>query len=95
MNDPTLLILASLAEDDKHGYAILTDVKTFAGVELGAGTLYAAITRLENRGFIKALPAEDRRRPYRLTPLGRQHLKEQLAALEPVMQVGLRRLRHS
>ena len=74
MSDPTLLILASLADGDKHGYAILTDVKTFAGVELGAGTLYAAITRLENRGFIKAMPAEDRRRPYRLTPQGRRHL---------------------
>ena len=40
------LILASLAEGDKHGYAILTDVKTFAGVELGAGTLYAEPSRL-------------------------------------------------
>ena len=49
MNDPTLLILASLAEGDKHGYAILTDVKTFAGVELGIGTLYAAITRPADR----------------------------------------------
>jgi DNA-binding PadR family transcriptional regulator len=95
MNDPTLLVLASLAEGDKHGYAILTDVKTFAGVELGAGTLYAAIARLENRGFIKALAAEERRRPYRLTPLGRQHLKDQLAALAPVMEAGLRRLKHS
>ena len=38
MNDPTLLVLASLAEGDKHGYAILTDVKTFADVELGACT---------------------------------------------------------
>jgi DNA-binding PadR family transcriptional regulator len=95
MNDPTLLILASLAEGDKHGYAILTDVKTFAGVELGVGTLYAAITRLENRGFIKALPAEDRRRPYRLTPEGRVHLKDQLASLAPVMKVGLFRLKHS
>ena len=95
MNDPTLLILASLAEGDKHGYAILTDVKTFAGVELGAGTLYAAITRLENRGFIKALRSADRRRPYRLTPQGRTHLKDQLSALAPVMQVGLLRLKHS
>jgi DNA-binding PadR family transcriptional regulator len=95
MNDPTLLVLASLADGEKHGYAIMTDVMGFASVQLGAGTLYAAIARLENRGFIKALPAEDRRRPYRLTALGRQHLKEQLAALEPVMQVGLRRLRHS
>ena len=95
MNDPTLLILASLAEGDKHGYAILTDVKMFAGVELGAGTLYAAITRLENRGFIKALPADDRRRPYRLTTQGRSHLQDQLAALAPVMRVGSLRLKQS
>jgi len=95
MNDPTLLVLSSLADGDKHGYAIMSDVKAFAGVELGAGTLYAAIARLENRGFIKALASEDRRRPYRLTPLGRKHLADQLAALAPVMQVGMRRLKLS
>ena len=95
MNDPTLLVLASLADGDKHGYAIMTDVMDFAGVHLGAGTLYSAITRLENRGFIKPLRSDTRRRPYRLTPIGRQHLKEQLAALEPVMLTGMRRLRHT
>lgn len=95
MTDPTLLVLASLADGDKHGYAIMTDVREFAGVEMGPGTLYGAITRLENKGFIKALSADDRRRPYRLTPLGRQHLRDQLNALEPVLQAGARRLRHS
>jgi DNA-binding PadR family transcriptional regulator len=95
MTDPTLLVLASLADGDRHGYAIMTDVRQFAGVELGPGTLYGAITRLEARGFIKALPAVDRRRPYRLTSAGRQHLEAQLAALEPVVKVGTRRLRHS
>ncbi|HEX7284464.1 MAG TPA: PadR family transcriptional regulator [Vicinamibacterales bacterium] len=95
MTDPTLLVLASLADGDKHGYAIMTDVREFAGVDMGPGTLYGAITRLENKGFIKALSAQDRRRPYRLTPLGRQHLKDQLSALEPVLQAGSRRLRHS
>jgi DNA-binding PadR family transcriptional regulator len=95
MPDLTLLILASLADGDKHGYAMMTDVRDFAGVELGPGTLYGSITRLENQGFIKALPSADRRRPYRLTPAGRQHLRDQLAALEPIVRIGTRRLKHS
>ena len=95
MTDPTLLVLASLADGDKHGYAIMTDVKAFAGVDLGPGTLYGAITRLETRGHIRALPADDRRRPYRLTPAGRQHLQAQLNALEPIVRAGMRRLRPS
>jgi hypothetical protein len=40
MSDPSLLILASLAEGDKHEYAMMTDIRTFANVELGPGTLY-------------------------------------------------------
>lgn len=93
---PAMLhVLLALADGDKHGYAIMTDVREFAGVDMGPGTLYGAITRLENKGFIKALSTQDRRRPYRLTALGRQHLKDQLNALEPVLQAGSRRLRHS
>jgi DNA-binding PadR family transcriptional regulator len=95
MADPALLVLSSLADGDKHGYAIMTDVRDFAGVDLGPGTLYGAITRLEAQGLIKALAATDRRRPYRLTPLGRKHLQGQLAALEPIVRVGTRRLRQS
>jgi DNA-binding PadR family transcriptional regulator len=93
--DPTLLVLASLADGDKHGYAIMTDVREFAEVELGPGTLYGAITRLEARGFIKALAADDRRRPYRLTTAGRAHLQAQLDSLEPIVRVGTRRLRRA
>ena len=52
MSDPTLLVLASLAEGDKHGYAMMEDIERFAGVRLGPGTLYGAITRLEERGWI-------------------------------------------
>ena len=94
MSDPTLLVLASLADGDKHGYAMMTDIQEFAGVSLGAGTLYGAITRLEERGFIKALAADDRRRPYRLTAAGRRHLEAELAALEPIVRIGTRRLKY-
>jgi DNA-binding PadR family transcriptional regulator len=95
MSDPSLLILASLADGDKHGYAMMTDIRAFANVELGPGTLYGAITRLDRRGFIRAVPGEDRRQPYRLTPAGRRHLEEQLATLESLVRVGWRRLKHA
>jgi DNA-binding PadR family transcriptional regulator len=71
------------------------DIREFAGVEIGPGTLYGAITRLEARGFIKALPCPDRRCPYKLTAVGRAHLEEQIAALEPVVRAGARRLRRA
>ncbi len=95
MTDPTILILASLADGDKHGYAMMTDITTFAGVTLGPGTLYGAITRLEERGFIRAMAPGDRRQPYKLTASGRKHLNEELAALEAVVREGLQRLRRA
>ena len=45
-NDPPVLILTSLASGPKHGYALLQDIQSFAGVTLGPGTLYGAIARL-------------------------------------------------
>jgi DNA-binding PadR family transcriptional regulator len=95
MSDPTLLVLASLAEGDKHGYAMMDDILCFAGVRLGPGTLYGAITRLEQNGLIRPVKSSgDRRQPYALTADGRRHLEEQLASWEQVVKTGLRRLRH-
>lgn len=90
--EPSLLILVSLSDGPKHGYAIMTDVEAGTGRPLGPGTLYAALARLEGRGLIEALPPEDRRRPYRLTGLGATTLQEQLAGLQSLAQLGLRRL---
>ena len=95
MSDPTLLILASLAEGDKHGYAMMDDIRAFANVALGPGTLYGAITRLEQRGFIRPVAGDDRRQPYRLTAAGRRHLAEELAGLSSMLRVGLSRLRQA
>lgn len=95
MSDPTLLVLASLAGGDKHGYAIMEDVQQFAGVRLGPGTLYGAITRLEEKGWIRPMPGDERRRPYNITALGRAHLEEQLNNLNQIVKAGLRRLRHA
>jgi DNA-binding PadR family transcriptional regulator len=90
------LVLASLAEGDKHGYGMLEDIQRFAGVRLGPGTLYGAITRLEDRGWIRpARAAEDRRQPYSLTASGREHLEEQLSGLSQIVRTGLRRLKHA
>jgi DNA-binding PadR family transcriptional regulator len=91
-SDPSLLILASLAGGPKHGYAITADVETIAGLRLGAGTLYGALARLEQRGLVEALPAEDRRRPYRLTGVGAAALREQLTSLRAIAETGLGRL---
>lgn len=91
-SDPALLILASLADGPKHGYAMMEDIETLAGVRLGPGTLYGALTRLEERGLIEALPASERRRPYRLTAIGETTLREQLRSLEQFATAGLRRL---
>jgi DNA-binding PadR family transcriptional regulator len=96
MSDPTLLVLASLADGDKHGYAMMDDIERFAGVRLGPGTLYGAITRLEQRGWIRPVKsAEDRRRPYMLSADGRRYLEEQLSGLNQVVRTGLKRLKHA
>ncbi|MGD1093240.1 MAG: helix-turn-helix transcriptional regulator [Bryobacteraceae bacterium] len=95
MTDPTLIVLSSLLGGDKHGYSIMEDIERFADVRLGPGTLYGAITRLEERGWIRAVPSSDRRQPYTLTGAGRDYLREQLEQLDKVVKTGLRRLRHT
>src|SRR5579875_2970845 len=91
-NDPTVLILTSLAGGAKHGHALAKDIEGFAGVVLGPGTLYGAITRLEERGLIEPLPSSDRRNPYRLTSAGRSALTDTVTEMSKVVQVGATRL---
>ena len=90
--EPSLLILVSLSDGPKHGYAIMTDIEASSGRPMGAGTLYAALARLEERGLIEALTPVDRRRPYRLTGVGESTLAEQLRGLSDFARHGLRRL---
>ena len=90
--EPALLILVSLSDGPKHGYAIMADVEQGSGRPLGPGTLYAALARLEERGLIEALEPVDRRRPYRLTAVGATTLAEQLHDLAAFAELGLRRL---
>jgi DNA-binding PadR family transcriptional regulator len=90
--EATVLILVSLAGGAKHGYALIQDIKELAGVELGPGTLYGALDRLERLGLIEALPADDRRHPYRITAPGAAALREHLNAVERVSAAGRLRL---
>ena len=91
-HDPGLLLLISLASGAKHGHAMLLDVERFAGVRLGPGTLYGALSRLESTGQVEALPEEGRRRPYRLTDRGRHLLAERLSSLNRAVVTGLARV---
>lgn len=91
-SEPALLILVSLAEGPKHGYAITEDIAAFADVRFGPGSLYGAVARLESRGLIEALKAEDRRNPYRLTTLGERALRARLASMQLVTRIGQKRL---
>jgi DNA-binding PadR family transcriptional regulator len=91
-NDPGVLILTSLASGAKHGYALARDIERFAGVTLGPGTLYGAITALEEHGLIEPTGHDERRRPYRLTAAGRAELTTAVHSLGAIAAEGARRL---
>jgi DNA-binding PadR family transcriptional regulator len=89
--DPSLLILTSLADAPKHGYAIMTDVAAFSGVRMEPGTLYGALSRLERRGWVAALASVERRRPYQITAAGQEVLAEQLKTMQQIVRIGFQR----
>jgi DNA-binding PadR family transcriptional regulator len=91
-NDPPMLILTSLAGGPKHGHALSKDIQEFAGVTLGPGALYGAISRLEEQGLIEPLESEDRRRPYRLSATGSIYLSEVVSEMQRLADEGARRL---
>jgi DNA-binding PadR family transcriptional regulator len=92
VNDPPILILTSLASGPKHGYALMQDIEEFAGVRLGPGSLYGAISRLEQRGLIEPLGTVSRTRPYQLTSAGREALEAALSGLRTVVDEATARL---
>jgi DNA-binding PadR family transcriptional regulator len=92
---PATLILSSLAEGAKHGYALTKDIEAFADVRLAPGTMYEALSRLETQGLIEGLASDDRRRPYRLTASGAAALRAHLDTQRKVVDLGLRRLAQS
>ena len=82
-------ILVALAGGDQHGYGIMQDVAARTGgkMQLSAGTLYGAIQRLLEQGYIVEQPgSDDRRRVYRLTALGRKAARAEAARLAELLE---------
>jgi DNA-binding PadR family transcriptional regulator len=91
--EPHLLIMVSLSDAPKHGYAMMLDIENLSGFAMRPGTLYAALARLVRRGFIEEIQTADyRRRPYRLTRSGAAELRDSLSLLASVATKGLHRL---
>jgi DNA-binding PadR family transcriptional regulator len=93
----TFHILVALAEEDRHGYAIMQDVAARTGGELklSAGTLYRSVQRMLEQGLINevsARPARDmddeRRRYYRITPFGRSVAKAEARRLAHMLKLA-------
>jgi len=91
-SDPPMLVLASLADGPKHGHAMIEDIMGLCGTRLGPGTLYGAIARLEQQGWIEPLPPEDRRQPYRITVEGLRVFRAKLTTLQRFTKAGMERL---
>ena len=90
-------ILMALADDDRHGYAIIRDVaeRTGGAVKLSAGTLYRSIQRMLEDGLLIEIderpdPEEDdeRRRYYRITPLGRAAARAEAQRLSDLVKLA-------
>lgn len=86
-------ILVSLSSGPRHGYALMQDIKKFAGVRVGPGTLYKAVSRLEALGLIEALTADDRRLPYGITESGSREVVRSRMFLDAIVREADRRAR--
>ena len=85
MSETMLYILLSLREE-RHGYGIMQHVKelTAGRIVLGAGTVYQSIGKLETDGLISAGREEERKKYYRITPLGMQILNDEAKRIREV-----------
>jgi len=93
LSEPVLLILLSLAEEPRHGYAILKDVSAMSDgrVSLSTGTLYGALRRLLDDDWIERFEQEDTsrgRQAYRLTANGRRNLHAEVRRLKHLTRLA-------
>lgn len=98
LSEPVLLILASLAEKPRHGYALIKDIEHLSGgrVRLSTGTLFGALRRLLQDRWIERFDQEDTSREkqaYRLTPAGRRQLQWELERMKQIARVANARLK--
>jgi len=93
ISEPVLLILLSLADQPRHGYAILQDTASMSDgrVHLSTGTLYGALRRLLEEGWIERFKEEDNSRgkqAYRLTLLGQRNLQREVNRMKHLTKVA-------
>src|SRR5262245_8787596 len=93
LTEALLLVLLSLAEEPRHGYAILKDVEQMTGgrAHMSTGTLFGALQRLLEQEWIQAVEEDESprgRRVYRLTPVGRRNLKHEFARMRDLTRIG-------
>ena len=98
LGEPVLLILTSLASRPRHGYALMKDIETLSGgrVRMSTGTLYGALRRLLDDGWIERFEQEDTSREkqaYRITGEGQRQLRAELERLKQLTRVAARGLR--
>jgi DNA-binding PadR family transcriptional regulator len=97
LSEPVLFVLLSLAEQPRHGYSILKDVESMSGgrVLLSTGTLYGALQRLLDNGWIERVEEEDAprdRRTYRLTSRGRRNLQMEIERMRHLTKLAALRV---
>lgn len=97
VSEPVLLVLLSLAEQPRHGYAILKDIEAMSGgrVLLSTGTLYGALQRLLDNDWIERVPEDNAprdRRTYRLTSRGRRNLQIEIERMRQLTKVASLRM---
>jgi DNA-binding PadR family transcriptional regulator len=91
MQEPTLLLLTALADEPRHGYALIQEVGVISGgrVRLRTGTLYSALDRLQREGLIQVEREEvvdgRARKVYALADPGRAALAEEQERLRVVV----------
>jgi DNA-binding PadR family transcriptional regulator len=96
LTEPVVMVLLSLADQPRHGYSIIKDVEQLSEgrVMLSTGTLYGALQRLLDRGWIDRFEeqgASRDRRAYRLTALGRRILRQEFERMRHLTKLaGLR-----
>ena len=93
ITEPVLLILMSLADEPRHGYAILKDVDQMSDgrVRLSTGTLYGALRRLLDEDWIERFDDRDTSRgkqSYRLTTKGRRMLQQEVARMKQLTRIA-------
>lgn len=89
LTESTTYILMALTEP-LHGYGVMQKVREMSDglVNIGAGTLYGALSTLQKEGLIHKVHEGDRRKSYALTPKGRQVLQGQIRRLEIMTREG-------